>query len=49
MNHISEPNTKKSFTERLYPSLHYICMNAIKHLKNDTFLSNTDVLDICKA
>lgn len=39
MIHIAELNTKKSFTEELNSSLHYICMNAIKHLKNEAFLS----------
>lgn len=49
MIHIAEPNTKKSFTEESNSSLHYVCMNAIKHLKNETFLSIKDVLHICKA
>jgi len=49
MIHIAEPNTMKSFTGQLNSSLYYVCMNAIKHLKNEAFLSNKDVLDICKA
>lgn len=43
---VAEPNTKKSFTEEFNSGLHYICMNATKHLKNEAFLSNKD---LCKA
>lgn len=48
MIHTAVPNTK-SFPFELNSSLHYVCMNATRHLKNATFHSNKGVPDICKA
>lgn len=39
----------KSFPFEFSSSLHYVCINATRHLKSATFLSNKDVPDICKA